>query len=151
MSPVIICWNMLAIAFEIIKTHYYSRPFNQNTIMQYQHIGNVTWWRHQMETFSALLALCAGNSPVPVNSPHEGQWGGALIFSLICARIYDCVNNREAGDLRGHRGHYHVNVMKHMLFDIFVKQAYGNVWLLVFSLHKVCVILMLKLFLITIL
>ena len=25
-----------------------------------------TWWRHQMETFSALLVLCAGNSPVPV-------------------------------------------------------------------------------------
>ena len=24
-----------------------------------------SWWRHQMETFSALLALCAGNSPVP--------------------------------------------------------------------------------------
>ena len=23
-----------------------------------------TWWRHQMETFAALLALCAGNSPV---------------------------------------------------------------------------------------
>ena len=23
-----------------------------------------TWWRHQMETFSALLALCDGNSPV---------------------------------------------------------------------------------------
>ena len=22
-----------------------------------------TWWRHQMETFSALLAICAGNSP----------------------------------------------------------------------------------------
>ena len=30
------------------------------------YIINVTmsWWRHQMETFSALLALCAGNSPV---------------------------------------------------------------------------------------
>ena len=25
-----------------------------------------TWWRHQMETFSALLAHCAGNSPVIV-------------------------------------------------------------------------------------
>ena len=24
-----------------------------------------TWWRHQMETFSALLDICAGNSPVP--------------------------------------------------------------------------------------
>ena len=23
-----------------------------------------SWWRHQMETFSALLALCEGNSPV---------------------------------------------------------------------------------------
>ena len=25
---------------------------------------NESWWRHQMETFSALLAICAGNSPV---------------------------------------------------------------------------------------
>ena len=25
----------------------------------------VIWWRHQMKTFSALLAICAGNSPVP--------------------------------------------------------------------------------------
>ena len=71
----------------------------------------LSWWRHQMETFSALLALCAGNSPGPVNSPHKGQWRGALMFSLICARINDWVNNREAGDLRRHRGHYDVNVM----------------------------------------
>ena len=27
------------------------------------------WWRHQMETFSALLAICAGNSPVPTQRP----------------------------------------------------------------------------------
>ena len=25
---------------------------------------SMSWWRHQMETFSALLALCAGSSPV---------------------------------------------------------------------------------------
>ena len=25
----------------------------------------LSWWRHQMETFSALLAICAENSPVP--------------------------------------------------------------------------------------
>ena len=42
--------------------------------------GQDSWWRHQMETFSALLALCAGNSPVPVNSPHKGQWREALCF-----------------------------------------------------------------------
>ena len=31
----------------------------------------VTWWRHQMETFSALLAICAGNSPVPGEFPTQ--------------------------------------------------------------------------------
>ena len=69
------------------------------------------WWRHQVGLFSAVLALCAGNSPVPVNSPHKGQWRGALVFSLICAWINDWVNNRQAGDFRRHRGHYYVIVM----------------------------------------
>ena len=64
-----------------------------------------------METFYALLALCAGKSPVLVNSPHKGQWRGALMFSSIYAWIDDWVNNREAGDLRRRRGHYDVNVM----------------------------------------
>ena len=43
-----------------------------------------------METFSILLALCA-----PVNSPHKGQWCGALMFSLICAWTNDWANNQE--------------------------------------------------------
>ena len=42
-----------------------------------------SWWRHQIETFSALLAFCGGIHWSPVNSPHEGQWRGALMFSLI--------------------------------------------------------------------
>ena len=29
------------------------------------------WWRHQMETFSALLILCAGNSPVTGEFPIQ--------------------------------------------------------------------------------
>ena len=29
------------------------------------------WWRHQMEIFSALLAICAGNSPVPGEVPTQ--------------------------------------------------------------------------------
>ena len=32
---------------------------------------NTAWWRHQMETFSALLAICAGNSPVPGEFPTQ--------------------------------------------------------------------------------
>ena len=47
----------------------------------------------------------------PVNSPHKGQWRGALVFSLICAWINGWVNNRKAGDLRRHGAHYDVTVM----------------------------------------
>ena len=47
----------------------------------------------------------------PVNSPHKSQWRGALMFSLICARINGWVNNREAGDLRRHQAHCDVIVM----------------------------------------
>ena len=47
----------------------------------------------------------------PVNSPHKGQWRGALMFSLICVWINDWVNNREAGDLRRQRAHSDVSVM----------------------------------------
>ena len=70
-----------------------------------------TWWRHQMETFSALLAICAGIHQSPVNSPHKGQWRGALMFSLICVWINGWVNNREAGELRCYRVHCDITVM----------------------------------------
>ena len=30
-----------------------------------------SWWRHQMETFSASLALCVGNSPVTGEFPTQ--------------------------------------------------------------------------------
>ena len=36
-------------------------------------ISVVAWWRHQMETFSALLAICAGNSPVTGEFPVQRQ------------------------------------------------------------------------------
>ena len=34
-------------------------------------IGWTSWWRHQMQTFSALLALCEGNSPVTGEFPSQ--------------------------------------------------------------------------------
>ena len=32
---------------------------------------SISWWRHQMETFSALLAICAGNSLVTAEFPAQ--------------------------------------------------------------------------------
>ena len=88
-----------------------------------------------METSSALLALCAGNSPV--NSPHKGQWRGALMFSLICA-INGWVNNREAGELRHDCTHYDVIVMV-------CSEPGGQKWVLPLSLHLIdAIFLMLR-------
>ena len=46
-----------------------------------------SWWRHQMETFSALLALCAGNSPVsgefPAQRPVTRSFGVFFDLHLI--------------------------------------------------------------------
>ena len=63
-----------------------------------------------METFSALLAICVGNSPC--------LWRGALKFSLICTRINGWVNDREAGDLRRHPAHYDVTVISKLLANV---------------------------------
>ena len=47
----------------------------------------------------------------PANSPHKGQWRGALMFSLICVWINGWVNNHKAGYLRRDRAHYDISVM----------------------------------------
>ena len=72
----------------------------------------ISLWRHQMVTVSALPALFVrGVHRLPVNSPHEGRWRGALMFSLISTRTVTWVNSGDAGDLRRHRAHYDVNVI----------------------------------------
>ena len=52
----------------------------------------------------------------PVNSPHKGQWRGALVLSLICTCINGWLNNREADHLRHHRAHYDGPVMDRVYF-----------------------------------
>ena len=42
-----------------------------NTGWRQHDICSYTWWRHQWETFSALLAICAGNSPVTGEFPTQ--------------------------------------------------------------------------------
>ena len=37
----------------------------------YRPSPQIPWWRHQMEFFYALLAICAGNSPVTGEFPAQ--------------------------------------------------------------------------------
>ena len=65
-----------------------------------------------METFSAFLAHCAGNSPVTGEFPSQRPVTRSfdVLFDL---RLNELLrkNSREAGDLRRHRTHYDVTVM----------------------------------------
>ena len=72
---------------------------------------DVIKWKH----FPRYWSFVRGIHRSPVNSPHKGQWRGALVFSLICTWINAWVNNREAGDLRRHHAHYDVMVMCNQL------------------------------------
>ena len=60
-----------------------------------------------MKTFPALLAICAGNSPVTGEFPAQRP----VTRSFDLRMKNGWVNNGEAGDLRRHRAHYGVTVM----------------------------------------
>ena len=68
---------------------------------------DVIKWKH----FPRYWPFVRGIHRSPVNSPHKGQWRGALMFTLICAQINGWVNNHEAGDLRRYHAHYDFIVM----------------------------------------
>ena len=59
-------WDCDSLSFYLLpvsaKRSYDGRPF---------WIIPSAWWRHQMETFSALLVICAGNSPVTGEFPAQ--------------------------------------------------------------------------------
>ena len=69
---------------------------------------DVIKWKH----FPCYWPFVRGIHRSPVNSPHKGQWRGALMFSLIYAWTNGWVNHRYAGDLRLHRAHNDVTVMR---------------------------------------
>ena len=76
-----------------------------------------SWWRHQTETFSALLAICAGNSPVPGEFPTQRPVTRSFDVYFDLRPNNGRVNNREAGDLRRHRAHhYDVIVMTDQIY-----------------------------------
>ena len=84
-------WLLLAsynhlLVYVYVITFVYAFSSLRHVIIDSRH-SKKSWWRHQMETFSALLAICAGNSPVPMNSPLKRQWRFDVCIGL-------CLNKR---------------------------------------------------------
>ena len=60
-------------------------------------------WKH----FPRYRPFMRGIHWTPVDSSHKGQWREAFfMFPLMCAWTNRWANNRNAGDLIRHRGHY---------------------------------------------
>ena len=64
-----------------------------------------------METFSALLAICAGNSPVTGEFPAQRPLTRSFDIFFDLRLKSGWVNNRKAGDLRRRHAHYDVTLM----------------------------------------
>ena len=99
-------WSIMS---RVLQTKPVNHLWCNELYMTYKiHKQNHDWhddvikWKH----FPRYWPFVWGIYRSPVNSPHKGQWRGALMFPLICARINGRVNHREAGDLRRHHAHY---------------------------------------------
>ena len=78
-----------------------------------------------MEIFSALLNICAGNSPVTGEFPAQRPVTRSLDVFFDLRPINGWVNNAsEAGDLRRHRAHYDVRVMCRIKASL---SSWGNI------------------------
>ena len=69
-----------------------------NSLWHRQWTGSSSWWRHQMETFSALLALCEGILPVTDGLPSQSserfskQWRRRWFETPLCSLWHLCNN-----------------------------------------------------------
>ena len=101
-------WYFREPSNDAVSTSQRSVPWETSLIASRWKIhDDVIKWKH----FPRYSPFVRGIHRGPVNSPHKGQWRGALMFSFICTRINGLVNNGGAGDLRRHRAHYDVIVM----------------------------------------
>ena len=66
------------------------------------------WFTSQMETFSALLAICAGNSPVSGEFPTQRPVTRSFDVLFVCPNKQLSI---QSIDLSRHRAHYDFIVM----------------------------------------
>ena len=76
-------------------------------------------WRHQMETFSSLLALCAKNSSVTDEFPWQRP-----VTRNVDVFFDNWANNGDAVDLRRHCAHYDITVMIRLLLHITLRDMW---------------------------
>ena len=129
-----VVWRIDNQIWQLLKNHRFGDNIRCCDRNWKQFAVGIIWVKHddviKWQHFPRYWPFVRGIHGSPVNSPHKGQWRGALMFSLICTWIKGWINNREAGDLRRHRAHYDydVIVMNHRRLRISALQfiEYGH-------------------------
>ena len=80
---VYVFWKKIGAARVMLEV-WVSNYTNEHTTIKFGTMKGSTWWRHQMEIFSSLLALCVGNSPVTGEFPAQRTvtWSFDIFFDL---------------------------------------------------------------------
>ena len=99
-TSVFLIWNII-FAVELITMIF--AQLSRCELHDITYHDDVIKWKHLPRYWPFVWGIHRSQAKV--------QWRGALMFTLICARINGWVNYREAGDLRRHRAHYGVTVM----------------------------------------
>ena len=65
--------SLMYLIYVVISALNYILPYFTVVVAKFicSSIWLISWWRHQMKTFSALLAICAGNSPFSGEFPTQ--------------------------------------------------------------------------------
>ena len=116
------CWYSRVFTYKIRDWGLCNKGYREISFVHDIRLSNpihddVIKWKH----FPRYWPFVRGIHQSLVNSPHKGQWRGALTFSLICVWINGWVNKREAGDLRRYPAHFDVTVMP---FEILHQAVY---------------------------
>ena len=129
------CASLMPCLFKTARLQQYGHLFQttDHSISTHWPLGDfkeilhddVIKWKH----FLRYWPFVWGIHRSLVNSPHKGQWRGALMFPLIFVWINSWVNSGEAGDLRGHHAHYYVIVMSCPIFKLILSiDGWGISW-----------------------
>ena len=70
-APVIFDAIVMWQSWVVFKVNFKQCPQTLSSMEDPAGVTESPWWRHQMETFSALLALCEGNQPATGEFPSQ--------------------------------------------------------------------------------
>ena len=113
----------------LVTWHKYSQVYSlQLLISSHNDVIKLKIW-----TFSELLALCAGNSPITGEFPAQRPVTRSF-DAFVDLRLNKRLNKHSwAGDSRRHRTHYDVIVMKYIILPSVL--SIRCVWILIWALN----------------